>query len=112
MPQNYYRKRVNTSTGNTMSWQLERYLSVKNESTMTQWRIRLLLLIFALRCTTSSLPVALLDALSDFAFNQIAFQRAEVLNKQLAVQMVGFMFHTPRFQVHNIKRKFAAVNIL
>src|SRR5208283_2133577 len=43
------------------------------------------------RSIMSALPFALLHQLADFAFEHVAFQRADVVDVELAIEMIGFM---------------------
>ena len=55
------------------------------------------------------LPIALLDALLDFAFREVTLKRAQIIDEQLAVEMVRLVRNAARFKIHYIKRHFAAI---
>src|SRR5437588_4728165 len=57
------------------------------------------------------LPIALLNALLYFAFREVALKRAQIIDEQLAVEVVGLVRDAARFKIHHIKRHFAPVYI-
>src|SRR5512138_1753342 len=58
------------------------------------------------------LPVALADAFLDLALDQIALERAQIVDKQFAVQVICLVSNATRFQIHHVERERAAVDIL
>src|SRR3954453_23349319 len=58
------------------------------------------------------LPVAGLDPLADLALEEVAFERAEIVDERDALQMVVFVQDAARRQVHRVDLEPLAVDVL